>query len=492
MMSKQKYKLHPISAVINFIKGLKELIIPIVIILISNFVNTPDSNTINFWRDVFPLLIVGVPVFTYLVLGVIKWWTFVYWFENNEIRVEFGLFVKKKRYIPFERIQSLNYKEGVFHQLFNLVQVMVETAGNKNGKPEVELTAVTKEAVKQIELELQKFKNQQKEKVLDELYEGGSEPNKETIKVIHKLSTKDLVLLATTSNSMGVFLAGMAAILSQFAEYIPYDWIFEEISAYIQFGAFVILFGIVIALLLAWCASIVITLLNYHDFAVSEEEDRITITRGLLEKKRVTIPYNRIQAIKVIENPIRQMFGFASVVVESAGGAQGERDKKMVLFPLIRKERLNSVLGTMFPQFEWEFQLTRPPSKSQHFFYRVYLIWLVPVVGICSYVYYPIGMLPILFIIPIILLGKWQYKTTGYEVKNHQLTMVYRIFSKVTFVVEKKRIQVVVQKQSLFQRKRRVATVNATVMSGMTGATAKVNHINVEDADTLLSWFKHS
>ena len=40
-------------------------------------------------------------------------------------------YLLKKRYIPFERIQSLNYNEGVFHRIFGLVKVQVETAGSK-------------------------------------------------------------------------------------------------------------------------------------------------------------------------------------------------------------------------------------------------------------------------------------------------------------------------------------------------------------------------
>ena len=44
------------------------------------------------------------------------------------------------------------------------------------------------------------------------------------------------------------------------------------------------------------------------------------ITKGLLEKKRITLPLNRIQAIRIVENPLRQLTGFATVVVESAGG----------------------------------------------------------------------------------------------------------------------------------------------------------------------------
>ncbi|WP_449444682.1 PH domain-containing protein [Ureibacillus acetophenoni] len=156
-MSKQTYKLHPISSIINFLKGLKELIIPIAIILLSRLFNKSDE--MNFWSDLFPILIIVVPIVFYLISGLIKWWTFIYWFEDAELRVEYGLFIKKKRYIPFERIQSLNYKEGIFHQVFGLVQVMIETAGSPNGKPEVELTAVTsKLPQKQIEEEMDRAK----------------------------------------------------------------------------------------------------------------------------------------------------------------------------------------------------------------------------------------------------------------------------------------------------------------------------------------------
>lgn len=63
MMSNRTYKLHPISAIINFLKGLKELIIPIGIIFISSTFNSQQTNEINFWSDIFPILIITVPVF---------------------------------------------------------------------------------------------------------------------------------------------------------------------------------------------------------------------------------------------------------------------------------------------------------------------------------------------------------------------------------------------------------------------------------------------
>src|SRR5690606_28173154 len=92
-----------------------------------------------------------------------------YWFEDDELRIESGLFVKKKRYIPFDRIQSLDYTEGIFHRPFGLVKVKVETAGGSSmKKAEGELTAITKAAADRIKIELEEAKRRKKVKPIVE------------------------------------------------------------------------------------------------------------------------------------------------------------------------------------------------------------------------------------------------------------------------------------------------------------------------------------
>lgn len=484
-----KYKLHPISAIINFIKGLKELIVPLVLVIIANGINF-NANKNAIW-DYIPIIIFLLVLIIYLISGIIKWWTFVYWFEENELRVEYGLFIKKKRYIPFDRIQSFNYKEGIFHRIFGLVQVMVETAGSTDGKPEVILTAITKEAAKQIEKETRKVVNGEEESgVLDE--ENLSQ--EEEVEIIHKMSTKDLLLLATTSNSVGVVIAGVAAAISQLAEFIPFDWIFDELAAFMQFGIVMVTMIIFFAFIIAWGISVVITFINYYDFTVVQEKNRFIITRGLLEKKRITIPNNRVQAVKIVENPFRQLFRCATVVVESASGGFGENDQKVRLFPLISKKNMYMPLQRLFPQLEFhgESDFVRPPKKAKPLFYRINLFVLIPIIALCSYFLFPYGLLSLLFVIPVMLLGVWQYRTDGLIIYENQLTMRYRIFSRVTFIVEKKRIQVVQSQQNYFQKRKKIASVQATVMSGIAGATAKVRHLKESDVNRILSWFDRS
>ena len=156
-MSDTRYKLHPVSAFINFMKSLKELIIPFIVIFGVNIFRDGGMSAMfsKGWIGLLPLLIGLVVVLFSLIIGIIKWKRFVYWFEDGELRIEYGLFVKKKRYIPFERIQSLNYTEGIFHRPFNLVKVRVETAGSgKIGEAEAELTAINREDADRIEKEM--------------------------------------------------------------------------------------------------------------------------------------------------------------------------------------------------------------------------------------------------------------------------------------------------------------------------------------------------
>lgn len=489
-MSNEKFKLHPIAAIIHVVKALKDLLIPIVIILVANGGNINlDYRSEDFFGEMVPLLFLVVILLWTIFSGLIKWWTFVYWFEESELRVEYGLFVKKKRYIPFDRIQNLNYKEGIFHRIFKLVEVQVETAGSKNGKPEAELTAVTRMAADEIELRMKRAK--QKQQPVEEFEQPLVEDIPPTT-FIHKMKIPELLLLATTSSGVGVVLAGVFAAVSQFAEFIPFDAIYDELAFLVKYSFVVVAILIALGLLLTWVISVGLTFLNYYNFTVTKEQERLIITRGLIEKKRVTIPLNRVQAIKIAENPFQQLLGLASVAVESAGGGfSGEADKKIILFPLIAKKEALAPLMALFP--EYDFTLTPqvvPPKKAQPFFYRIDFVWLIPLVGLISYFFYPYGLLSLLLIVPILLLGKWQFKTTGYTLFDHQITIQSRMISRITFFALKKRIQVTQGRQTYFQKRREIGTAKITVMSGMTGASASVRHIDQPEVERILDWYE--
>ena len=224
-MSEPK-RLHPIAAVANALRQLKEMIIPFIVFVVFG---SRGSN----W-DLFYLFgSIGAVVLIF-VFGILAWYRFTYRIEQGELRIEYGLIVRKKRYIPFERIQSLDLSEGILQRLFGLVKVKVETAGSggmglQDG--EAVLTAITRQDAKEIHDYLLSIKKNGRPEL--ELYERVQEIRDD---ILYKISVTELLLLASTSGGVGVVISAVLAFVFQFEEFIPYERIFDGVEHFVENG----------------------------------------------------------------------------------------------------------------------------------------------------------------------------------------------------------------------------------------------------------------
>lgn len=495
-MSETVYKLHPLSAFLNFMKGLKDLIVPFIVIFGVNLFQEGGLSGMftQGWEGLIPFFIGLVVVLFTLVAGIIKWKRFVYWFEDGELRIEYGLFVKKKRYIPFDRIQSLDYTEGIFHRLFGLVKVKVETAGSgKAGESEAVLTAVKREDADRIANKMEEAKRGFPKQALSAEEASLVElPEKKEVRVFYRMTLKELIVLATTSSGIGVVLSAVAVFLSQFSDILPFEAVYEEVMLFLRFGYLIVALVIFTVLTIAWVISVFLTIFANYQFTIQADEDNIYITRGLLEKKKISVPFKRVQGIKISQNPLREWFGYATVTVESAGGSLGDKEEKIRLFPLAKKSAMLPVLTELFPETEWKPTLIGAPKRSVHFYYRLDFIWGIPLIAAISYLFYPYGLASLLLIPVIVLLGVWQHRTVGYSLSGKQLTMQFRGFSKHSFYLMMKRVQVVDVTQSYFQRRKELVSIEATIKSGVLGASARIIHMETSDAERILAWYKPS
>lgn len=489
MMSKKRYQLHWITAVLAVLKALKDMVIPIVLLFFVNGVN----DTGKWYLDYLTFLIFGLLAIIFLVTGIIHWRRYVYWFEDGELRIEYGLFVKKKRYIPFERIQSLSYTEGILHRPFNLIKVSVETAGGSSSlEADVELTAITKDAAAMIEQEIAEAKNRKVEPVeTDEGLPIFAEVEEEPpAKNIFKMSGKDLVILATTSGGIGIILSGALIFMGQFSELLPLDRIFEEVSVFIKSGIYLVMLVSLFVLLVVWGISVGRTFLSYYGFTVQIVDEDIVITRGLLEKKKVTVPLNRVQSVRIVENPLRQLFGYATVIIDSAGGGVEGEGARINLLPLAKRKVIEEPLSQLFPELILEKPSKKLPARSKQFYYLFNFYWSIPVMAIISYYAYPFGLFVFLLLPLIWLLGLWRHRSGAFHISGQQLTLRYRRISLQTVYVMKKRIQSMQMKQNYFHRKKHVATISASIKSGGMAFEAQVKHMEEVDAERILAWYE--
>ena len=190
---------------------------------------------------------------------------------------------------------------------------------------------------------------------------------------------------------LDLFYQGSLIFLTQFADLLPIDWMYEEVSGFIKLGLLIV----AIAVFLRFscrvgniCRDDLFGVLWILLFRSIDNED-IVITRGLIEKKRATVPLNRVQSVRIVENPFRQLFGYANVVIDNAGGGLGE-GAKINLFPLVKKTDINGPLKEIFPDLSLEEPTNKLPARGKRYYYRIDFLWMVPSSGCIGLLFLPI------------------------------------------------------------------------------------------------------
>jgi putative membrane protein len=467
-------RLHPIAALLQFFKQLRELIIPVVI-----FFFVSGGRKEHNWFQVWYFAGIGVIVFFILIYGIISWYRFTYRVEDGELRIEHGVFVKKKRYIPIERIQSINVTSGLIQRMFGLVKLQIETAGG-GFEAEAVLSAISKDEASRLQKVIANYKNEQHE------VEG-------QIQVpIYKMSGKELLIAASTSGRIGVVLSAVFAFLSQFDEFIPFEELFDKFQQIHNLTFVFIAFMIIAGLVIVWLAAIIGTVIQYGQFTLEKRENELHISRGLIEKRQIILPLERIQAVRITENLLRQPLGYATVYVESAGSAaEKETDFSTVLFPLVKREKIKDLLETFTPDYAYSIPINPIPRRALSRYILRSFLPVLAIVILISIFLKPWGLFSILILPLSILFGYLRYRDTGWGVYEQKLVLRFRFFTRTTAILQRKRIQVFEKSQSFFQRRQQLATIRASVVSRFIGKSFKVTDVDLQDEIQLFKWFSY-
>jgi putative membrane protein len=476
-MSERK-RLHPITAISNFLNHLKSMIIPIVALLAIGHGKGKES----FW-NFMPLITMGFVVIIVLFSGIVKWLRFTYRLEDGELRIEYGLLVKKKRYIPFERIQSLNFSEGILQRPFGLVKVIIETAGSNLHEAEAELTAIKKSEAVLLQRTIAEAKNFEKKQIY-EVQNGVKEIRH------YKISTRELLIISASSGGIGVIFSAVLAFLSQLDNFIPYKKIFNEVGTFIHGGVFIISTLIILGLLIAWLVSIFATFLKYSGFTISEEDNDLIITRGLLERRKITIPLNRIQAIRVSEHPLQQLFGYVSVFIESAGGnLEDKESRNIVLLPMVKRKDFPTIVTPFLKDYHFQVELLKAPLNSRINYVFREILKVIPLIIILIIIFKTYGLFSLCLLLYPLVISHFRYHAAGWNIHQQQLTLRYRSFLKHTVYMKKNRIQSIEKSTTWFQRRKQLASIHSTVKSTGVGRTAVVRHLKDSDINAIYHWY---
>ena len=476
-------RLHPVAILLMIIKSIKDLVLPVIVVVVL-----PSRNDgIPGW--VQPLVL-GVVLLILLVYSFLQWWRFTYRIESGEFRMESGVFVKKKRYIKFDRIHSINISEGIIQRLFGLVKVNIETAGGNQA--DAILTAIKKHEAEQLnERILEEKKKKSTQTPEDTLQvEAISEPLPEKTAAVYTQSIPQLILMAATSGAIGVFLSGGIAFISQFDDIIPFERIFKNYEAYIRMSTIILTLFAIIALAVVYALATISMVIKYANFTVQKTGEELIISRGLLEKRQLTIPVHKIQGIRIMENLVRRPLGLATVYLEYAGGSMEDKESlTIMLFPLIRKKRLSAEIQNFMPDYLMPTEIKPVPKRAyMRFLYRK-AYFIIPIIAVLIWLFHLWGLLSLLLIPLAAIWSYFQMREIGWDIKGDLLMISSCFLSKQTLIMKKNRIQSITVKKSYFQEQKRLATVKASIKSGISAREGTAVDIEAGDSEQIKAWF---
>lgn len=415
-------------------------------------------------------------VVLYIVVAILRWLRFSYHVYNEELRIQQGVFLRKKTYIPLERIQSIQRSSGVVQRIFGLVNLEIQTAG-ANKEAEAFLPALREDQAQSLQDKLQRSRV---------VKENQEEAKTENVKV-QKISPRELLIAGASSNGIGIILLGLVAILSQINQFIQDEDIYiiigQHITSYIEKGIWAGLVGLTLIILLAWIASFLGAIISIAGFTLSRYSDRILIERGLLRRKQINIPIKKIQAVKIVEGILKEPFGFASLHIVSAGHGDSSASN-VLIFPLLEKKEIQSFFREFLPEFNLESDL-RQLAKASHVRYRIILTIPAFLLVLPLIITFKYGFIALIIPLLAYMLGVKKYHDAGWKFAGNQLTLRWRGLGLVTALIKKQRLQIFESQQNPLQKRKDLYSFNIKIASNLAPAKMGLVGIDLEDRNEI-------
>ncbi|SIS47889.1 PH domain-containing protein [Salimicrobium flavidum] len=448
-------RLHPAAIFFQLLRTMKDMALGILPVIV-----------VSFSRGMTWYIFLGIGVFFLLLLvySSMKWLRFSYLVTEEELRIKQGVFIRQERRISKNRIQSIDLTQALIHRIFGLTKVQIETAGSDENV-DASLSAVTFSEGESVQNEL-------KRKGKETETESESDSEKEKVYPSKVVSYPRLALTGATSDNAILIIGLLWLLFSQANQIIPEE-IYQEVTVWVLSLALQLLISLIIgSVFVVWGAGIVWTIIKYANFTITRYDTELYMTYGLIEKRQRTIPVNRVQAVIVKENLIRQIFGLCYIYVEVAGGVSGGRmeESTVYLIPILRKNQVPAFLDKYLPEYyREEPELKRPPFKSiPYYVWQGLLVSVVAIVAVS--IFAPAWVLvPVAAIVLFTGWGVFCWQTSGISYDDTYLNLRFRKVSRETVTLKKKRLQAFEKKDNWLYRKQQLATIDVAVLNNTAG-----------------------
>ena len=456
------------------------------------------------------LLVILFPVFrnpgstenvTSLVLAVmygvfalpailLQYWRFSYRITPKQIVIQSGVFNRKNRSIPIERVQNIQIERSLFARFFGLAKVKIETAGSSSTEGSLEY--VHQDAAREIRQVVRSFQR--------ETTDGEADTTTAEASDVESLFSMPLrrVLLSGAFRFSLLYLAVIFSVL----EFFNLEALIERLvrapgrlgwiaEAMLSHPALAILASVVVAIFLGWISGIAVHLARYYDFELWRDGDKLRKRHGLFTVTEGTIPLDKVQALIIRTNPFMRVFGWYELKVQTIGLDVDEQGHR-VIAPFAGAEHILA-LARRVRTFELpdSFEHVSPLTIRRRFlrYTAVYSVLLLPTIY-----FWPAGWMQAagvalpwwgFALVPFIL--GWavlQYHNHEYAAGEDGFYIRRGVLSHYLWILPVEKFHVFHATASIFQRRLGLKTLFVDTAGAATFAYPEVIDVPADDADT--------
>ncbi len=484
-------RLHPSSLLFRLGASIRSLLLPLILLVF--FSGKSESFAWIAW-----------PVGASMAYVTLQYFTHRYRFCGDELVVSGGMFFRFERHIPYERVQNIDVTQSLFHRLFRVADVKVETASGATAEAHLQVLSLS--AIE--EMRQRVFaQSVQPNTTAPQAEHGGMhsetyDPLGSSVRgpqTLLRLRPRELLLFGLMSNR------GMAVILGALGLAYEFDVLDQAnikrignwgsqaapgLSTLLESQAFIAVAfgaGLGVLLLLMRLLSVGWAFGALYDFTLLVEGEDLRTECGLFTRYSATIPRRRIQAVTVQESWLNRIAGYVSVKVDTAGGSLLEESAatRRWVAPLVARDELPGLLEALQPGVTrasgpWSTVHARTAYRLS----RKRCVLILAASSLSAWWWTPAVLWGV---VPVCLFAVWDARRRAAAFGHCQVGGFFSarrgVWTRTTRMLPCSRVQVLVESESPFDRRWGTRTVGLDIAG--TGETTRVPFLSVDTARQL-------
>lgn len=453
--------------------------------------------------------------------GLASYLRYRYELRPETLVVTEGVFARREREVPVERVQNVDVHRELLHRLLGLAIVRIETAGGTGSEAELDFVSAgeaerLQEGIRRRRADLAEGREASRpEQTTDTAVDAPTKDAAATAETpaapedhddgettLFSLTPRDLLVYSLTEIRPAAFALSLFGL--PLADQLIADLLVTlaaplggparlSLAMTVDEALAVGLVALPLVLVGGWALGAVLGVLGYWGFRLGRRGSDLVYERGLTTKYSGSIPLSKLQTLTVTSWLFQRPLGYAGLRMETAGlGAQrAQQEGSPSAVPLAASDRVWSFAAAIegceeSPTFE------RPPERARRVYAVRYLLALGVLVavglaydaalGTFTRWWAPALLLPL---VPLAAHLKWTNR--GYAVGESHLFVRRGFWRRQTSVVPYRRLQTVVRSRTVFQRRLGLADVVADTASSFTlvGGGAVAHDLPAETAAEL-------